>query len=349
MQFSIPLLKEYEKNGLLSCRKHPTENLFIWNYTQKVQFENLWDEITMQCRGLIIDGHGNIVVRCFKKFFSLNQTENTKIENLPVEIPTITEKLDGSCILQYYVNGKVYAATRGSFESEQAICATKWLQQRFNQSNFISGYTYIYELVAPWNRIVVHYDVEELRLIAVINNETGEELNHVEESKRIGIGYAKIINKSLNDLIKYLEVMKADEEGFVCKYSNGLRIKLKGKEYLKLHHLVTGFSSKSIWECLMTGQDIESMMYAVPDEFFNWIKKKKAELIKQYESIRIKAELAHTLVHDLPTQKDKAIVILRDYKDISGLVFSLLKGRNIDTDIWEMIEPKFELPFKNID
>jgi RNA ligase len=147
--------------------------------------------------------------------------------------------------------------------------------------------------------------------------------------------------------MKYLETTKENEEGFVARYSNGLRCKFKSAEYLRLHRLITGFSSKSIWECLMNGQDIESILYAVPDEFFVWVKLKKEEMIKQHGEIKTKAEMACKDVEYIPTQKEKALVVLDKYKSISGLVFSLLKGHSIDNQIWEMIEPKFELPFKN--
>jgi RNA ligase len=125
-----------------------------------------------------------------------------------------------------------------------------------------------------------------------------------------------------------------------------LRTKFKGREYLRLHKILTNFSSKSIWECLKSGQKIEDILYAVPDEFFDWVKIKKGEIINDYETVKRNAQMAYQDVKDLPTQKEKALVILDKYRDISGLVFTLLKGGNIDEHVWDMVEPKRELPFK---
>lgn len=43
---------------LVTVQKHPTADLFIYNYSQKVQFDKLWNEVTRQTRGLIMDGTG---------------------------------------------------------------------------------------------------------------------------------------------------------------------------------------------------------------------------------------------------------------------------------------------------
>lgn len=346
MRFAIEDLRKYQEKHLLTCKKHPTEDLYLWNYTPEVQYDNLWDDITKQCRGLITDSLGNVKVRCLQKFFNLGQSTESNVDNLPQSNPVITEKLDGSCGLQYYINDKPYIATRGSFESEQAIWATEWIQQKFKTSSFLDGYTYIYEIVAPWNRIVVFYPVAELKLIAVINNETGDELDHVAEAQRLGIGYAKVINKSLHELIPYLQVMKSDEEGFVARYPNGLRVKMKGEEYLRLHRLVTGFSSRSVWECMMKGQNIQDVMYAVPDEFYNWIKEVEHRIQENYNMLWINAQTAYLEVKELATQKDKALVLMSKYKNVSGIVFAMLKGKDATSIIWKMIEPEYEIPFK---
>nr|DAI89523.1 MAG TPA: RNA ligase [Caudoviricetes sp.] len=57
------LLEDYEKRGLVYSQQHPTLDLKIYNYTDKVQYESLWDDITMLSRALVIDGKGDIVAR----------------------------------------------------------------------------------------------------------------------------------------------------------------------------------------------------------------------------------------------------------------------------------------------
>ena len=70
MELSLNILNKYHEEGLLYKQVHPTLPLTIWNYTEKVQYEGLWDEVTLACRGLITDDTGTPVVRPFKKFFN---------------------------------------------------------------------------------------------------------------------------------------------------------------------------------------------------------------------------------------------------------------------------------------
>jgi len=63
-------LENYSQNGLLQKQTHPKFDLTIWNYSPKVQYERLWDEITIQCRGLVTNSKGDVVARPFKKFFN---------------------------------------------------------------------------------------------------------------------------------------------------------------------------------------------------------------------------------------------------------------------------------------
>jgi len=70
---NLETLHRYYEDGLLYNQTHPTLPLTIWNYTEKVQYEGLWDEVTLQCRGLVTDDNGNIVARPFKKFFNIEE------------------------------------------------------------------------------------------------------------------------------------------------------------------------------------------------------------------------------------------------------------------------------------
>ncbi len=93
-------LEKYYTDGLLHKQTHPTLDLTIWNYSPKVQYEKLWDEITLQCRGLVTNSKGKIVARPFKKFFNY---EEYKPEEIPNEDYVVYEKMDGSLgILFYY-------------------------------------------------------------------------------------------------------------------------------------------------------------------------------------------------------------------------------------------------------
>ena len=91
--------------GYVKVAFHPSEDLYIYNYSQTAQYERVWNEVTLQCRGLILDGKGKIIARPFPKFFNLGETENQIIPPLPFEI---YEKMDGSLGISYWVDNEMF-------------------------------------------------------------------------------------------------------------------------------------------------------------------------------------------------------------------------------------------------
>jgi len=103
MELSLNILNKYHEEGLLYKQVHPTLPLTIWNYSEKVQYEGLWDEVTMSCRGLITDNLGNIVVQPFKKFFNYEELVGKGVIPEKGDYVYVQEKMDGSLgILFYY-------------------------------------------------------------------------------------------------------------------------------------------------------------------------------------------------------------------------------------------------------
>ena len=82
----IETLEKYYNEGLIFKQTHPTLDLTIWNYSQKVQYEKLWDEVTVQCRGLVTNSKGEIVARPFKKFFNYEEHTPEEIPNEDYEV-----------------------------------------------------------------------------------------------------------------------------------------------------------------------------------------------------------------------------------------------------------------------
>jgi len=310
----IDLQELRNRSEYINEKKHPTLDLLIWNYNQTCQFEKKWDEYTMMCRGLITDLEGNIIARPFKKFFNWGEDANVMI---PTEMPIISEKLDGSLGIQYYYGDKVLIATRGSFESDQAKYATgHMILEKYSKDDFMPGYTYLYEIIYPSNRIVIDYQGrEELVLIAIINNETGSELVSLveQESNHLGFNFARRFEvNDIQKLIKKMDTLSGNEEGYVFHWpTENLRIKLKGKEYVRLHKLLTEFSTISIWENLKEGNNLEELLERVPDEFFDWVKNEKEKLETQFKEIYQIANKGLLDVEKLSSRKKQANKILK--------------------------------------
>lgn len=355
----IQLEELRSRSKYISEQRHPTLPLIIWNYTHTCQFDKAWDAYTRVARGLITDLDGHIVARPFPKFFNLNEHEETKIENLPIGNQTIYEKLDGSLGIQYYWDDEVTIATRGSFNSDQATWATEWIRDRgLKKKDFNENWTYLYEIIYPENRIVVDYGGRsELVLLAVIDNETGDDIEDWEgEAIRLGLSHAKQFKGNIYEMLEHVKTMKDDEEGFVVRYTSpkSMRLKIKGEEYTRLHRLITGFSTKSLWECLMNGQDLTEVLDRVPDEFYQWVKDKEKELKKSFWE---REQMAIGVLGDCKRlsrysgRKEQALLITSVASKFNapwlpGVVFAMLDSKPHEKIIWKQLKPKYELPFK---
>lgn len=332
--FNKEILDKYITNKLISVQKHPDTELYIYNYTQRVQFERLWDEVTLNCRGLILNDKFEIIARPFPKFFNYEE-----LETIPVVPFEVYKKMDGSLGILYWLNDRPCIATRGSFTSEQAIWATKFIQDRYIE--FDKTKTYLFEIIYPENRIVIDYgNFQGLILLAIRDNE-GNEYPLID----IGIPIVEKFEWS-SDILSLKDLNIENEEGFVIKFQSGMRLKLKFAEYVRLHRLVTNFSNKSIWECLKNGQDINEYLDRVPDEFFEWVKKTKNNLLVEYLGIEAEAtKFLRENKTDNLTRKEIA-ELFRTQKHPS-ILFNMIDGKDYSQYIWKQIKPIFSKPFKN--
>lgn len=331
----------------ISVQKHPFADLFIYNYTQKCQFDSVWNEETMQCRGLIMDSKGNIKARPFKKFFNYEQHvgEDSKISGLPVEDFEVFEKLDGSLGILYWIGDNPVIATRGSFTSDQAVKGSQLLNKYANVWN--RDYTYLFEIIYPENRIVVDYGKkEELVLLAAINTFTGEEMDYVQIVSLYSSAVPVVKRYDYTDIEKIKSIVEDNAEGFVIRFKSGVRTKLKFEEYKRLHRLVTGVNAKTIWELLKNNQDLDELLERVPDEFHRWVADTKKVLENDFAIIEKDVRETASKAEDYETRKEQAMYIMNNYKDISGAVFSLMDGKDYQSIIWKMIQPRADKPWK---
>lgn len=330
-------LNQYYQDGLLYKQVHPTLPLTIWNYTEKVQFENLWDEVTLMCRGLVTDDKGNIVARPFKKFFNIEEGKYTPTKDFEVY-----EKMDGSLGIVFNYNLEWIFATRGSFTSDQAIKAKEIFYKKYNDLLLSRSNTYLFEIIYPENRIVVDYGNEEkLVMLGEIHTESGEELD-VMFNVDLGFDVVKRYS-SITDYKQLKAMVQDDQEGFIVRFSNGDRIKIKGAEYLRLHKIMTNMSTTAIWECLKNGDDIETILKDVPDEFYNKIKDYKYDLqaVFDFEKRFIKWEF-ESINNKLGQVSDKDFALHIANHPLKSFYFSLRKGRDIDQAIWKILKPEFK-------
>lgn len=333
------LLSQHIENGIVSSVAHPTLPLTLYNYTPRCQFERAWDEVTKQCRGLIFHGE-QVIARPFAKFF--NEGEHAEGE-IPWQLPCeVTEKMDGSLLIVFHFDGEWYFATRGSFTSPQAQRGKEIYQQHYGFVPLDPAITYLFEVIYPENRIVVDYgETEDVVLLAMIETATGQERSLDEASEYLR--HVRRLPPSA-DAKALRSIIRDDEEGYVVRFANGFRMKVKGERYMQLHKLICGVSSRSIWEALSQSQPLDEMLAIIPDEFGEWVKRERATQLAAFDALNARTEAAYLAVRDLPDRKSKALAILADFSDVSGAAFAAIDGRPTASLLWKQLYPEHRRP-----
>jgi len=332
-------LKELVAKGLITWRLHPKGELIIYNYTNKAQYNNVWTKETMKCRGLICDLDGKIIARPFEKFFNLEEYK----EPLPDEKFDLYEKLDGSLGILYFLDNVPYIASRGSFDSPQAMQASAMLKEQYKTSvsKLNQKKTYLFEIIYPGNKFVVDYKNESsLTLLAVIDVKTGVE-DDLEQHKDLGFPIIKKYTRSKLDELQKLNL--PNKEGFVVKFAKGLRLKIKFENYLKLHAVISKISNVSIWQMLYENTSFDQMLENVPDELFDWVTEQRNVFLDEFKKIESVALKEHkSIVENNDTKDRKTIARLVSNTKFPKLVFAILDNKNHHEKIWKMLEPHKE-------
>jgi len=353
MQININEFESRVKSGLI--KKFVSGDYTGWCYTQKCQWEKKWDEHTTLARGIITLNNGIVISRPFPKFFNLGEPEAEPITWS--DKITVTEKIDGSLIIASFFNGEMILNSKGSFTSEHADFARKWItdnmskwmitEMKRSQSDS-ERWTYLFEAIFPEvdNIKVINYgDRADLTLLAVINVKTGSEWSYdmlKQTADLIGVGAIK--RYPFDDINLLLKKCKQgsilDGEGIVLHFDpSGKRIKVKSDEYIRLHRLVSHTSRKHILDVLMKGDDVGSIYAALPDELFVEVKKIVKELKDEFNSIKLRAQAVTDTVKPLLTKKEQALYLLArpELSEVKSIVFEMLEGKDGTKSIWSII------------
>lgn len=364
---NLETLHRYYEDGLLYKQTHPSLPLTIWNYTEKVQYEGLWDDVTLQCRGLITDDNtGEIIIRPFRKFFNYEELVDKNVIPTKGEYVYIQEKVDGSLGILFNYEGEWIIATRGSFTSEQAVKGLEIVKNNYSLNRFHKEYVYLVEIIYPENKIVVDYGEEKVIFLSVVLNMSYKVWNPTDETElhwitakiilySCGVDEKHIVNTEQyfnfsDELYKNLkDKNENNKEGFVLRfYPTNFRMKIKFEEYVRLHKIMTNLSTTAVWEVLSNGGTMDSILKNVPDEFYDKIKEYENELIfsfntikKEYDWIFNKIRNVYFDVYEKEFSRAEFAMMAKKYK-YPSILFALLDNKNISPIIWKIIKPNFK-------
>jgi RNA ligase len=194
------------------------------------------------------------------------------------------------------------------------------------------------------NRIVVdYYGYEGLVLLAAFNNDTGIEISRKELENLHGFDIVKHYD-GVNDIKELKARNIQNQEGYVLRYENGFRMKVKFEDYCRLHSIITNVSTKDIWEFLRDNKNINELLDRTPDEFDDWVKKQVELLKDKFHNIENEIKLIYSSIYqDGMNKKDFASIAFS--KKYSSILFKMYDNKKYDHIIWKLIEPEYSKPF----
>jgi hypothetical protein len=256
----------------LKVTEHPSDARVILGYSQIDSDKRA--RVVRECRGLVLErGSWDVVARPFLRFHNAGECPDLE-KDFDWSDFTAEEKHDGSLILLYRWQDRWCVNTKGSF-AQGEICpgAGRTWEQAFYEAGIDrggmdrlpDGWTVLFELCTPWNKVVVDYPKPRLFLLSLINNQFGYEPTPFGLdwwARELGVDRPVRWNlMSLEHAVKAAgEYPGGSFEGFVLRDRNGMRLKVKNADYVRLHHLKSNgnlFLDKNIIPFVLKGEEGE--------------------------------------------------------------------------------------------
>lgn len=330
------------KEGYVRVQRHPVYPYNIACYTKQAMFERVWNDVTMNCRGLIYHQEtGEVIARPFKKFFNYGEPSAPTFK--PDDWVTVFDKVDGSLGIAYDTPDGPAIATKGSFASDQALHATGLLRTKYPRYQVDDYCTDLFEIIYPENRIVLDYgDTNELRYLgSVINHSGGHYWNGVL------IGYYDmpknhfLVNGWYGQVLGQIDLHRPNAEGVVIlNEDTGERLKLKQEDYIELHKVMTGLNERQLWEWMSQGKYIPDILADLPEELHGWAKPVMVGLCDRF--LNLKLEVRQAWVESRYMER-KEFALFNAGKEawMKGALFAKYDGNDVRVSeiIWKALRP----------
>jgi RNA ligase len=351
-------------NGYVREVEHPTEPLNLLNYTDRAMTKpELFQHqpALNHTRGLIYNRDtGAIVARPFRKFWNYGQPQAPQI---PLDASVIvTDKVDGSLGILYRrpSDGRYAIATRGSFTSPQALHGTEVLQERYPNFVPMDDDTLLFEIVYPENRIVLDYGTEDnLFLLGAVEKQRGFVVAPEIAARYHGWEGPRAHTFAYRTLAEALAAPpRVGAEGMVVRHprlDGDDMVKIKQEDYLVLHRVVFGLSTRRVYEAILAGETLEQILEPLPDEFHEWTRavytelyaafnKRFKDLTEAYRNAMSYAREAGIADRDedgwyVDRTRRGALARLFQESDDAWALFAQLDDHDITDRIWKDLRP----------
>ena len=253
----------------------------MFKYNQLTSDFNI--PIVREARGIIFrkDDFSHPVCWPFNKFFNQGEPNAAEID---WSTAFVSEKVDGSLIKVWW-DGDWKISTNGTIDAFNAELGdvrmpnfggyfAQTLLKYYNTIfDFTGGLeedkTYMFELVGPYNRVVIPYDEPAIYFLGARNKYTGEEFNCSSAmAGALGMGKFKLPKQypfnSFEHCVKIAESFPWDAEGFVVCDAQFNRVKIKSPAYVMAHYARNNnvINRKHLLQVILSGETEEFLCYA---------------------------------------------------------------------------------------
>jgi hypothetical protein len=305
-------LAALEERFGITAKRHPKfPNLVFLKYSQIDS--PMAEPICQECRGLILDEADDwrVISFPFRKFFNHGEPNAVAVD---WSTARVYEKLDGSLMTLYWYAGEWQVASNGTpdaggevFGHGFTFAELFWRAWRENGYRLPEppewpeeGISYVFELMTPYNRVVVQHAANRLVLIGV-RDLCGffEHLPGGIDAEPMGWEIVKSFPLAcIGDCLTAAEALNPiKSEGFVVCDANFNRVKIKSPRYVALAHLKESASPRRMLEIIRANESDEFLAY------FPELQDAYGKVRDRFETVCVELEGDYARLGSIPDQK----------------------------------------------
>lgn len=309
----------------------------MFNYNQITS--DFSDDIVKEARGIILEAD-TLKPACvpFFKFFNIDEDNADKIDWSTAKVQ---EKIDGSLIKMWFnpYEQKWMVSTNRCINAFSCKLPNNLVYDNFGElfleainnssireMDLNTDYTYMFELVSPYNKVVIDYPEIKIYHIGTRNNKTLKEID-----VDIGVEKPKEYDLKTEAQVRLAaQKLPFNEEGYVVVDKNYNRVKVKSPAYVNAHILVNNhtINKKKVLELILRDGQSEFLSYfpeykEIFKEIYNKLETWKSRL--NFMEMMIKAN-----EYARPDMTDKQFALFvqeLDNKEDCALAFQLHKNK----------------------
>jgi RNA ligase len=301
--------------------------------------DDLTGAMRRECRGLIFDRDGVLMSRPFHKFFNVNERTETQTHEIDMSQPhVIMEKMDGSMIRPILVDGYLRLATKMgvtnvAMEAEAWLAAQGSEYKEWLRAYMDNGYTPIFEWVSPFNQIVLAYEIEDLVLLAIRDNVTGEYIDLAEEltEVRCPFNVVRSYGSMEGNILEYIARQRGAEgrEGDVIRFADGHMLKVKNDWYVRIHKTIDRITFDRNIVDFIINEEVDDVIPMLPTAQVERIRDFETRFWEAFTSKERYLAMMHDFVtSNFTSRKDVAVEFIPTLidKNDGSFIFRMLDG-----------------------